>query len=244
MVHGLSLCRPQRFVVLIFFPQVKRIVTPKRTTGVILGYWIYVVLTTLALNVINWWRRTVTSDLSNYIIMYDKEWNRSFYTMLPDVRRKYIKFFYIDHYGRLVMLNLINPLLYCTIAIATILLIMAFKRSVRERKSLTGKTKTSLSAREKRLVQSVIAVCVIFILTSSPINIMRIEEVISDKWSYNYSLFLYVERVSYLLEAFNHSINIFVYLSINSKFRGRFKGLFGLTSARSVSTKKETKRIS
>ena len=51
-------------------------------------------------------------------------------------------------------------------------------------------------------------------------------------------------RVSSLLEAFNHSINIFVYLSTNTKFRGRFKGLFGLTCERSVSARKETKRIS
>ena len=244
VVHELSLCRNQRFVVLIFCPQVKRIVTPKRTTGVILGYWIYVVMTTLAMNVISWWRHTVTSDLSNYIIMYDKEWNRSFSTMLPDVSRKVIKLQSIVFYGRLVMVKMINQILYGTIAIATILLIISFKRSVRERKSLTGKTKTSHSAREKRLVQSVIAVCVIFILTSSPINIIRIEHVIGDKWYYNYFLFPYVERVSYLLEAFNHSINIFVYLSINSKFRCRFKGLFGLASVRSVSTKKETKRIS
>ena len=244
MVHGLSLCRPQRFVALIFFPQVKRIITQKRTTGVILGYWIYVVLTTLALNVISWWLHTVTSDLSNYVHNYNKEWNISIYTMLPNVTKTYIIFQNIDFYGRLVMVKMTNQIIYGTIAIATILLIMAFKRSVRERKSLTGRTKTSDSAREKRLVQSVIAVCVIFIVTSSPINIIRIEEVISDKWSYNFFLFPYVNLVSDLLEAFNHSINIFVYLSINSKFRGRFKGLFGLTSVRSVSTKKETKRIS
>ena len=151
--------------------------------------------------------------------------------MLPDVRRKYIIFQNIDFYGRLVMLKLINPLLYGTIAIATILLIMSFKRSLRERKSLTGKTKTSHSAREKRLIQSVIAVCVIFILTSSPINILRIGDVINDIWI-NPRLHTYMEGVGYVLEAFNHSINIFVYLLMNSKFRGRFKGMFGC--ARSV----------
>ena len=162
----------------------------------------------------------------------------------PSIRRTFIIFSDIDNFGRMAIVEMANPLLYGTIAIATILLVMAFKRSVRERKSLTGKTKTSLSAREKRLVQSVIAVCVIFIVTSSPINIIRIEQVISDKWYYNFFVFPYVNRVSSLLEAFNHSINIFVYLSTNSKYRGRFKDLFGLTSVRSVSTKKETKRIS
>ena len=210
----------------------------------ILAYWIYVVMTILAFNVVKWWRMHVYGDLSNYIIVYDKEWNVSYYMMLPNITRKSIELRNIDFYGRLVMVKMTNQILYGIIAIATILLIMAFKRSVRERKSLTGKTKTSDSAREKRLVQSVIAVCVIFILTSSPINIMRIEKVISDKWSYNLFLYPYVNRVSYLLEAFNHSINIFVYLSTNSKFRGRFKGLLGSTSVRSVSTKKETKTTS
>ena len=183
-------------------------------------------------------------DRSNFNITYNKEWNFSYYRMLPNFKRKFIKLQNIDYYGRLVMVKMTNQILYGTIAIATILLIMAFKKSVRERKSLTGKTKTSHSAREKRLVQSVIAVCVIFILTSSPINIMRMEDVISDKWFYNYFVFGYVKRVSSLLEAFNHSINIFVYLSTNTKFRGRFKGLFGLTCERSVLTRKETKRIS
>ena len=168
------------------FPQVKRIITPKRTTGVILGYWIYVVMTTLAFNVVKRFRMNIYRDRSHFIIMYNNEWNFSYYRMLPNFKRKVIKLQNIEFYGRLVMVKMTNQILYGTIAIATILLIMAFKKSLRERKSLTGKTKTSHSAREKRLVQSVIAVCVIFILTSSPINIMRMEEVISDKWSYKY----------------------------------------------------------
>ena len=37
----------------------------------------------------------------------------------------------------------------------------------------------------------------------------------------------YIDRLVLFLEAINHSTNIFVYLSMNSKFRDRFKGLFG-----------------
>ena len=57
----------------------------------------------------------------------------------------------------------ISAPLYGTILIATILLIVVFKRSNQVRKSLTDKTKAGNSAKEKRLDQSVTAVCIIII---------------------------------------------------------------------------------
>ena len=229
-----------------FIPQVKRMITPKRTTGMVLGYLVYLVMTTLAFSIIAWWRRVIKYDLSNYhIVRYDTETNRSYYRMLPDVFKKYLQLRHVQYTGRLVMLNMVNPILYGTILIGTILLIVAFKRSIQVRKSLTDKTKAGNSAKEKRLVQSVIAVCVIFIVTSCPKNLVKLMDIVDQFWlNYNNwwrrSLgFLYTEYIDELaifVEAVNHSINIFVYLLMNSKFRGRFKGLVGLKSDRGVST--------
>ena len=219
-------------------------ITPKRTTGMVLGYLVYLVMTTLAFNIISWWRRVIISDRSNYyIVKYNTETNRSYYVMLPDVSKKYRQMNLIEDTGRLVMLNMVNPILYGTILIATILLIVAFKRSIQVRKSLTDKTKAGNSAKEKRLVQSVIAVCVIFIVTSGPKNLVTLMDTVGKYWL-NYKRWRsfgsiydnYIDELAIFVEAVNHSINIFVYLSMNSKFRGRFKGLVGLTSDRGVST--------
>ena len=126
-------------------------------------------------------------------------------------------------------IKIVNPILYGTIVIATILLIIAFGRSIRERKSLTNKTKGGNSAKELRLVQSVIAVCVIFIVTSSLKNVVRIMDLINIRWRISpvYPYLPYIDELVDLREAVNHSINIFVYLVVNSKFRGRMKGVFG-----------------
>ena len=222
-------------------------ITPKRTTGMVLGYLVYLVMTALAFNIISWWwQHVISSDRSNYhIVGYDTETNRSYYGMLPDVSKKFIQMISIEEIGRLVMLNMVNPILYGTILIGTILLIVAFKKSIQVRKSLTDKTKAGNSAKEKRLVQSVIAVCIIFIVTSGPKNLVTLMDTVGKYWlNYNnwwrrslgHIYDLYIDELAIFVEAVNHSINIFVYLSMNSKFRGRFKGLVGLTSDRGVST--------
>ena len=227
-----------------FLPQVKRMITPKRTTGMVLGYLVYVVMTALAFNIISWWQHVILFDRSNYhIVGYDTETNRSYYGMLPDVSKKFFQMIRIEEIGRLVMLKMVNPILYGTILIGTILLIVAFKRSIQVRKSLTDKTKAGNSAKEKRLVQSVIAVCIIFIVTSGPKNLVKLMNTVGKYWlKYSWwrrigSIYAaYIDELAIFVEAVNHSINIFVYLSMNSKFRGRFKGLVGLTSDRGVST--------
>ena len=228
-------------IFVIFFPQVKLIITPKRTTGLILGYLTYLITTTLTFSLLNWWQRNFRTMPSNYDLIFYDDWNVTVYSMRPGVYKAFLIIESIDYYGRLAMVRLFNPILYGIIVIATILLIIAFKRSIRVRKSLTDKTKAGNSVKENRLVQSVIAVCVIFIVTSSPRNIIKILDRFHTRLPYPYSTF--TTELSALLEAINHAIYIFVYVSFNSKFRARFKGLFGLTSVRGVSTKNETKRI-
>ena len=61
--------------------------------------------------------------------------------LLPGVQEKMMKLDDIQDLGRLVAINIVNPILYGTIVITTILLIIAFRRSIRERKSLTDKSK-------------------------------------------------------------------------------------------------------
>ena len=53
----------------------------------------------------------------------------------PSIRRKFIIFSDIYNFGRLVMVKMTNQILYGTIAIATILFIMVFKKAF-ERENL------------------------------------------------------------------------------------------------------------
>ena len=196
-----------------------------------MGYLAYLMTATLAFNLLEWQKRVFYRDPAYRYIYFHKRLNVSISALLPGVQEKMMKLDDIQDLGRLVAINLVNPILYGTIVIATILLIIAFRRSIRERKSLTDKTKGGNSAKETKLVQSVIAVCVIFILTSSPRNAIRIMDFIYDyRWRISpvYPYLPYIDRLVLFLEAINHSTNIFVYLSMNSKFRDRFKGLFGL----------------
>ena len=151
--------------------------------------------------------------------------------MVSGIREKITKLDAIQDLGRLVTINMVNPILYGTIVTAAFLLIIAFRRSIRERKYLTDKTKAGNSDKERKLVQFVITVIIIFIVTSSPKIAIRIMDFIyAYRWIFGpaYPYFPYINRLVLFLEEIYHSINIFVYLSMNSKFRSRFQGLFGL----------------
>ena len=204
------------------FTQIKRI-TPNRTAGVILGFLAFLVTTTLTVNLLDEWSRAVFHDKASHHQVCDKETITSFYSRLPDTQRVYVTIIDIIFYGLLIMVDMMNPILYLTIMVGTGLLIIAFKNSIREKKSLTGKTKSGNSVKETSLVQSVIAVCNIFIVTSSSIIRVRIIDSIDIRWRVGSSdLPYYVNGLVSFLEVVNHSINIFVYLAMNSKFRGRF----------------------
>ena len=205
------------------FTQIKRIITPNRTAGVILEFLAFLVTTTLTVNLLDERSKAVFHDKASYHLVHDKETITFFYSRLPDTHWSYRTFISISFYGLLVMVDMMNPILYLTIMIATGLLIIAFKNSIREKKSLTGKTKAGNSVKETRRVQSVIVVCVIFIVTSTSIIRVRIIDSIDIRWRVGSSgLPYYVNELASFLEVVNHSINIFVYLAMNSKFRGRF----------------------
>ena len=232
-----------------FIPQVKRLITPKRTAYMVLGYLTYILTTALAYNILRWWHKSLMYDDSNYYVTgYDTKRNISYYGMLPSVVKIYNTVLRVHKTGRMAMVKMLNPVLYGTILMATILLIIAFKRSIQVRKSLTDKTKAGNSVKERRLVQSVIAVCIIFLVTAGPKNIVKLMDDVGYLWqdhnswriSLGWTKANFVDEMTVFLEALNHSINIFVYLSMNTKFRGRFKGLFGLTNVRGVSNVKKT----
>ena len=114
-----------------------------------------------------------------------------------------------------------NFLLYSAIAIETTVLVVLFKRSIQARKSLTGTQGTKkISTREAKLVKSVIAVCLIYMVTNLPQNIW------DTAWSIKEFYMFLSATITKLFRSFNHAMNIFVYLAINPRYRHHFKLLF------------------
>ena len=88
---------------------------------------------------------------------------------------------------------------------------------------MLGDKKPNDTVKEKRLIQSVIAVCAIYIVTAFPKTLLRMQT------SLNLSPYLEYTSIQLSLEFFdvmNHSVNIFVYLKMNRRFRDKFIKLF------------------
>ena len=128
-----------------------------------------------------------------------------------------------------------NFIMYSLLLLGSILFIIVFKRGIQARKSLTAKNKHSDSVKERRLMQSILVMCIIYIITSCPRTVNRVlififNLVESDFEDIYYSVALeqYFFVPQYMLQSINHSFNIFVYLSMNSKFRRLFCQMFCL----------------
>ncbi|GFR83330.1 chemosensory receptor A [Elysia marginata] len=121
-----------------------------------------------------------------------------------------------------------NYILYAAIVIGTVLLVFKFWQSVRVKQSLMAvKGPQKMSAAEKRLIKSVVAVCVIYIVTVTPLNLTDTLYFIDSNLVPLNVLWVYVLMLAVsLTRSFNHAINIFVYLVVNSNYRKQFINLF------------------
>ena len=127
--------------------------------------------------------------------------------------------------------NVVNILLYGVIIIETALLVILFQRSIRRRKNLVAKKKPEDSVKETKVFQSVIAVCAIYIVTSCPRTINLIFSYLGILGvlftpGYRAVIYMYYRDVADVLLSLNHSINIFVYITVNSRFRKILSKLF------------------
>ncbi|GFS02751.1 chemosensory receptor A [Elysia marginata] len=88
-----------------------------------------------------------------------------------------------------------------------------------------------MSAKDIQVVQSVVVVCIIFILSQLPFLLYStarlIEPEFSDKGRYVY-LFRLCTTISLTCSFLNASVNIFVYFTYNSKYRAAFLTIFNV----------------
>ena len=204
--------------ILIYLPQVKRVITPRFITSTILGYTAVQAAAFLSYVVLYQLNFRIVADPASYFVD-----NATRLKWIPSVLNK-SRFLIITLFRtQLVALYLSNNFLYGIVILETTLLIIIFKRSVKDRKAMLGDKKPNDTAKEKRLIQSVIAVCAIYIVTAFPKTLLRVN------YSLRFSPYLSLTTIQRTLEFFdliNHSVNIFVYLKMNRRFRDKFISLF------------------
>ena len=165
----------------------------------------------------------------SYTALFDSD-NTSTEDVTLQLLDRYVFFLEIRRYIRMIITHFFNMALYGIIIIETILLIFFFKLNMKSRTSLVGKKKERNSAKEKRLVKSVIGVCVFFIITSCPRNMDRLYAVwpgaLMAVNRHLLVLFPVLYGLYQLLDGVNHSFNLFVYMAVNSRFRQSFLDLF------------------
>ena len=149
----------------------------------------------------------------------------------------------ISYYCRLILAACPNVVMYVLLLLGTTLFIIVFKRSIQSRKSLTAGKKQNHSTKERRLMKSVLLVCIIYIITSGPLSIDRLirfffhtidgmQHILRDTHGKVY--FIPID----ILKSINHCFNIFVYLPMNSKFRRIFCHMFCLKTCNAANQPK------
>ena len=123
-----------------------------------------------------------------------------------------------------------NIILYAVLVITTTLLIILFQRSNRRRNMLIARNKSDSSAKETKIHQAVIGVCVLYIVTAGPNNFFRTFMYLGVRFfirgGLNVVIFYYAMHFVMVIHSLNHSMNIFVYLSLNPRFRKQFYKTF------------------
>ena len=160
----------------------------------------------------------MTMDPDSYFVD-----NNTYLMLIPSVLKKSRFLYSINIKTKLVALYLSNNFLYGLVILETILLIIFFKRSVRDRKAMLGDKKPNDTVKEKRLIQSVIAVCAIYIVTAFPKTLLRMQKTLKLSPYLEYTT---IQRSLELFDLINHSVNIFVYLIMNRRFKDKFVALF------------------
>ena len=190
------------------------------TTCVILGFLVFQIASLVVTNALLEHSNTVYQDLDNI----------STGDVGSQLLDRYFFLYWMRRYIRMIVIHFFNMALYGIIIIETILLIFFFKLNMKSRKSLVGKKKERNSAKEKRLVKSVIGVCVFFIITSCPRNMDRLFALwpgaLMTLNRHIRVLFPVLYGLYQLLDGVNHSFNLFVYMAVNSSFRQSFLDLF------------------
>ena len=206
----------------LFPPQVKRHMTPKVTTSLILGYSLLLVIGTILYSVADWVIYYLLRDPC--LFYYEYYFGEKLRFMNPTSMKLMSIARRIANNIILVLTTVPNVIVLVMLVVGTILFAVILKRCGNLRKSLVAKKEKIDSANFTTLTPCIFALCVKHIFAFGPRTFENIlwHFIIFDQSIY----FNYCIHVSNILRAINQSTNIFVYLFIDVKFRIEFRNIF------------------
>lgn len=199
----------------ITFPlHVKQMITPKRTTTIMLCIYSLTIITVSPM----------------YFIMYI-DWK--FYPNKNRTRLGLATSRHSEIVERIVMViqAFIGGVAFLAVILLTIILVrkLGSKSSWRQTVSGIQQTPDSISSRDRKTMNMIVLISVILIFCYTPsvllflMNFIVPEFSITGKYS---NIFLVTWSFAYLFETINSSVNIFLYLKMSTKYRETFQSLF------------------
>ena len=123
-----------------------------------------------------------------------------------------------------------NNICFIIIIVANIFLVIKFRESKRVRDGMTAGKIDKSEAREARIVTTVVAVCVIYVIGFFPTVAVYAAGMAvptlnnTDRYWGNFMWVLF--SLCALVQSISNSANFFIYLKMNTKFRKEFLSLF------------------
>ena len=196
----------------------KRHITPKVFTKMILVYLLLLVIDVTVYFVANWVLNLILNDPCSFMSVGDIEiWVRpQFYLFLSTWKFRL--------YFSLIVTAVPSVIVIKILVLEIILFVVILKRSADMRKPLKAEKEQIDSINFTRHILCIFAFCVKYVITSGPRTI--VEMMFEFSLFNNHRLYHNLILGFDMLLAINHSTNIFVYLIINPNFREELRNIF------------------
>ncbi|CAG5128582.1 unnamed protein product [Candidula unifasciata] len=138
--------------------------------------------------------------------------------------------------------NTIPTLAFCTVAICTAILVSTLrKKSKWRRKATTSTAKTVVADRDGKVVKMVVLISTIFIICYFPgaaVFVVMLLDTDLRIDGFQRNLITSIFAMLFHLESINSAVNIFIYLSMSSKFRATFMNMMCFKCSKQSGCKK------
>ncbi|GFN84333.1 peptide receptor gpcr [Plakobranchus ocellatus] len=119
---------------------------------------------------------------------------------------------------------------FTIVVIGTGILVVKLKQSMRWRESAVQKGAKQMSQKEAKVAQSVILVCIMFVVCYSPCVYIIIKGTIDHHfhfWDpyYKHFIFAYLS-ITFFLQSISSSLNMFIYIKLSTKYKETFMRVF------------------
>ena len=119
---------------------------------------------------------------------------------------------------------------FTIVVVGTAILVVKLRQNMRWRESATQKSGKEVSQKEAKVAQSVVLVCILFVICYSPCVYIIIKGTMDPHFTfgdpyYEHFIFSYLS-VTFFLQSISSSMNMFIYINLSSKYKETFMQVF------------------